>query len=109
MMTYVQKGWRLAQRNCLSTTDYLLDREEIAGLDGSGNILRRDVPGTRTDEKIIVAEGSSLTAPTCTYFHVNHQGSVMRRVGGKGQRRVDSEGGVRAAVVLDPWGSMEAS
>lgn len=61
-----------------TTTNYLLDgSREIAELDGSGNVLRRYVPGALTDEKIIVAEGSSLTAPTRTYFHVNHQGSIM--------------------------------
>jgi hypothetical protein len=57
--------------------DVVQKRGHRCPLDGSGNVLRRYVPGPLTDERIIVAEGSSLTAPTHTYFHVNHQGSVM--------------------------------
>ena len=61
-----------------TTTGFLLDdQEEIAELDGSGTVLRRYIPGPRVDDRIAVAEGASTTAPTLTYFHVNHQGTVI--------------------------------
>jgi hypothetical protein len=67
----------------------LLDgQEEIAELDGSGNLLRRLIPGPAIDERIAVAEGGSTTSPTKTDFHVNHEGSVMAKTDAAGNARL---------------------
>jgi len=61
------------------TTIFLLDgSDEIAELDGTTSaVQRRYIPGPSVDERIAVAEGSDTNAPTLTFFHVDHQGSVM--------------------------------
>lgn len=96
-----------------TTTNYLLDGDqEIAELDGSGNVLRRYVPGPLPDERIIAAEGSSLTAPTRTYFHVNHQGSVVEMTDAAGN---DGTTGACAAglncirLAYDEYGNLSSS
>ena len=59
------------------TTSYLLDGdEEVAEYNGA-TLLRRYITGPSVDYRIAHAEGSSITNPTKTYYHVNHQGSVM--------------------------------
>jgi RHS repeat-associated protein len=61
-----------------STTYYLLDGdEEIAEYDASGNVLRRYITGPAIDDRIATAEGGSISNPPKTYFHVNHQGSII--------------------------------
>jgi RHS repeat-associated protein len=66
------------------TTQYLLDGdEEIAELI-SGAVALRYIPGPSTDDRIAVTTGSSTTNPTLTYFHVNHEGSVMEMTDGPG-------------------------
>lgn len=61
-------------------TRYLLDGdEEIAELDGPNNVLRRFVTASAVDDRIADVEGPS-TSPTLanhTFYHVNHQGSVI--------------------------------
>ena len=68
------------------TTIFLLDgSDEIAEIDGStGSVQRRYIPASSVDERIAVAEGSDTNAPTLTFFHVNHQGSVMAMTDGNG-------------------------
>jgi RHS repeat-associated protein len=67
---------------------------------------------TTNDERIIVAEGSSLTSPTRTYFHVNHQGSVVQMTDAAGN---DGTTGACAAGVncirlaYDEYGNLSPS
>ena len=93
-----------------TTTNYLLsDTDEIAELDGSGNVLRRYIPGPRTDERIAVAEGSSTTAPTLTYFHVNQQDSVIAMTDSTGNA-VGCVSGVNCArMSYDEYGNLSSS
>jgi RHS repeat-associated protein len=66
------------------TTAYLLDGdEEIAEYNGA-TLLRRYVTGPRVDDRIAHAEGSATTNPTKTYYHANHQGSVIAMTDGSG-------------------------
>lgn len=59
------------------TTAYLLDGdEEIAEYSGA-TLLRRYVTGPAIDDRIARAEGSGTSNPTKTYYHTNHQGSVI--------------------------------
>jgi hypothetical protein len=68
----------------LGTTTYLLDGdEEIAEYSGA-TVLRHYVTGPGVDDRIAHAEGSSITSPTKTYYHTNHQGSVMAMTDGSG-------------------------
>ena len=61
------------------TTNFVLDgSDEIAEIDGTNR--RSSTPlhsGPLGRQRIAVAEGSDTSAPTLTFFHVNHQGSVM--------------------------------
>lgn len=75
---YDPLGRRLSKRVGSAVTRYLLDGdEEIAELSDSGVVLRRYIMGPAIDDRIATAEGSSTTSPTKTYYHTNHQGSVI--------------------------------
>ena len=66
------------------STTYLLDGDdEIAEYSGA-TVLRHYVTGPVVDDRIAHAEGSTITNPTKTYYHVNHQGSVMAMTDGSG-------------------------
>ena len=70
-----------------SVTQYVLDgEEEIAELDGSGAVLRRFVTASQIDERIASIEGASTTpiASAHTYFHTDHEGSVIAMSDGAG-------------------------
>jgi RHS repeat-associated protein len=59
-------------------TYYLLDGdEEIAEYGSTNTVLRRYITGPSIDERIATAEGSSTVSPPKTYYHTNHQGSVI--------------------------------
>jgi len=80
-------------------TQYLLDGdEEIAELDGTGAVLRRYVTGPVIDDRIARVEGSS-TFPTVaahTYYHANHQGSVLATT--------DATGTLQQQISYDEYG-----
>jgi RHS repeat-associated protein len=74
-------GRRVSKTVGSISTTYLLDgNEEIAEYSGA-TLLRRYVTGPAVDDRIVHVEGASTTAaptsPTHTYYHVNHQGSVI--------------------------------
>jgi RHS repeat-associated protein len=78
-------------------TSYLLDGdEEIAEYSGT-TLLRRYITGPGVDDRIAHAEGSAITTPTKTYYHVNHQGSVMAMT--------DSAGNSTATLSYDEYGN----
>jgi hypothetical protein len=70
-----------------TTTGYLLDGdEEIAEYSVSGgtwSLLRRYITGPNIDGRIAHVEGSSLTAPPKTYYHLTHQGNDPAALGGE--------------------------
>ena len=74
-------GRRVSKTVGSTSTTYLLDGdEEIAEYSGA-TLLRRYVTGPAIDDRIVHVEGASTTAAptstTHTYYHVNHQGSVI--------------------------------
>jgi RHS repeat-associated protein len=66
-------------------TTYLLDGdEEIAEYNSARTVLRRYVTGPVVDDRIVHAETSATTNPPKTYYHINHQGSVIAMTDGTG-------------------------
>jgi RHS repeat-associated protein len=89
-------------------TQYLLDGdEEIAELDGSGNLLRRYITGPAVDDRIARAEGSATSNPTKYYYHTNHQGSVLASTDASGnpiqQIAYDEYGNSASAATGEPF------
>ena len=79
-----------------TTTTYLSDgNEEIAEYNGA-TLLRRYVTGPQVDDRIAMVEGA-----TRTYFHVNHQGSVLAMTDAAGS--TSGTGGIRLAY--DAYGN----
>jgi RHS repeat-associated protein len=77
-------GRRIAKTVSGVSTTYLLDGdEEIAEYSGA-TVLRHFVSGPGVDDRIAHAEGSTIANPTKTYYHTNHQGSVMAMTDGSG-------------------------
>jgi RHS repeat-associated protein len=92
-----------------TTTNYLLDdQEELAELDGAGNVLRRYIPGPSIDDRIAVAEGSSTTAPVRTYFHVNHEGSVQAMTDAAGNATACAAGVLCQQLGYDDYGNLSS-
>jgi RHS repeat-associated protein len=79
------------------STSYLLDGdEEIAEYSGA-TVLRRFVTGPAVDDRIAHIEGSTLTNPAKTYYHTNHQGSVIAMT--------DGSGNVSQRIAYDEYGN----
>jgi RHS repeat-associated protein len=81
---YDALGRRVAKTYNGVTTLYLHDADdEIAEYSGSalssGALLRRYVTGPGVDDRITHIEGATTSPPVAahTYYHVNHQGSVV--------------------------------
>ena len=78
-------------------TIYLLDGdEEIAEYAGTA-VSHRYITGPRIDDRIAHALGSAITTPTKTYYHTNHQGSVMAMT--------DNAGNVTESMSYDEYGN----
>jgi RHS repeat-associated protein len=93
-----------------TTTNYLLDGDqEIAELDASGSLVRRYIPGPSADERIAVAEGGSTTAPILTYFHANHQGSVLAMTDSAGNAVSCAQGVNCQRLAYDEYGILSTS
>lgn len=74
---YDPLGRRLSKTVNGVSTYYLLDGdEEIAEYDSSGAVLRRYVMGSGIDDRIAMT-GAAVTSPPKSYYHTNHQGSVI--------------------------------
>jgi RHS repeat-associated protein len=79
------------------STFYLLDGdEEIAEYSGS-SLLRRYITGPNVDDRIAHAEGSATSNPTKTYYHTNHQGSVIATT--------DAAGNLSQRISYDEYGN----
>lgn len=75
---YDALGRRISKLVNGTPTYYLLDGdEEIAEYDGAGTVLRRYITGPSIDERVAAVEGSATVTPPKTYYHTNHQGSVI--------------------------------
>ena len=101
---YDPLGRRITKTVSGVTTGYLLDgEEEIAeySVDATGvwgAVLRRYITGPSVDERIARAEGSSTTNPTKTYYHVNHQGSVIATA--------NTDGSINQQLSYDVYGNL---
>lgn len=92
------------------TTQFVLDGpEELGELDASGNVMRRYIPGPGIDERIIVAEGASTIAPTRTWFHVNHEGSVTALTDASGNATGCASGVNCQRLAYDEYGNLSAA
>ncbi len=75
---YDPLGRRLQKTVDGTATYYLLDGdEEIAEYSAGGTVLRRYIMGPAVDDRVAAAEGSATISPPKTYYHVNHQRSVI--------------------------------
>jgi RHS repeat-associated protein len=92
-----------------TTTNFLLvGQEEVAELDGAGNVMRRYIPGPSLDERIVAAEGSSTTAPVRTYFHVDHAGSVRAMTDASGNVTGCAQGVLCQQLGYDDFGNLSS-
>ena len=93
-------GRRVSKSAGGTTTTYLLDgNEEIAEYSGP-TLLRRYITGPGVDERVAHAEGSATTNPPKTYYHVNHQGSVIDMT--------DATGNVLQEMSYDEYGNLSS-
>lgn len=96
---YDPLGRRAGKTVGSAVTKYLLDGdEEVAELDNAGTVLRRYITGPVIDERIAVAEGSATASPTKSYYHTNHQGSVIATT--------DSAGSLVQKFSYDEYGDL---
>jgi len=98
---------RMQQTAVSSTTEQYLydDNDLIVEYDGSGNILRRYVPGQGADQPLIWYEGSNLSSPH--WLHTDQQGSIIATSDSSGTATPYSY-----SVYGDPsggWGSSPAT
>jgi RHS repeat-associated protein len=77
-------GRRYSKTVNSTATSYLLDGDEEIGEYGSTGLLRRYITGPAIDDRIARAEGPLTAAPPKTYYHTNHQGSVVAITDGLG-------------------------
>jgi len=83
-----------------TTTQFLYEGSRLsAEFDGSGNVLRRYVHGTGTDEPIVWYEGSGTTDRR--WLHQDAQGSVVGYSG--------STGGMTTIYAYGPYGEPQSS
>ncbi|MDB6014611.1 MAG: Repeat family [Gammaproteobacteria bacterium] len=96
---YDGQGRRVSKTVNGTVTQYLLDGdEEIAELDGSGNVLRRYLMGPGTDDRVARAEGAATNNPTKYFYHTNHQGSVIDMT--------DASGNLTQQLSYDEYGNL---
>lgn len=82
-------------------TLYLLEGdEEIAELNSTGTLLRRYISGPGTDSRIVHAEGINASEVK-TYYHTNHQGSVVDMT--------DGNGNLQQQITYDEFGQSPAA
>ncbi|HEY3654734.1 MAG TPA: RHS repeat-associated core domain-containing protein [Steroidobacteraceae bacterium] len=102
-------GRRVSKTVSGVSTSYLLDGdEEIAEYSGT-TVLRRYITGTAIDDRIAHAEGSLTTAPPKTYYHVNHQGSVVAMTDAAGNVSGCAGGILCQRLAYDEYGNLSTS
>lgn len=99
---YDPLGRRVSQVVNGTVTKYLLDGdEEIAELDNAGAVLHRYITGPAIDDRIAHAVGAAISNPAKTYYHVNHQGSVMAMT--------DAVGNISQRMAYDEFGRLASN
>jgi RHS repeat-associated protein len=88
-----------------TTTGYLLDgNEEIAEYSVSGttwSLQRRYIVGPAIDERVAHVEGNALSGAPKTFYHVNHQGSVLAMT--------DATGATTQQLSYDEYGNLSST
>lgn len=106
---YDALGRRLSKTVNGVTTYYLLDGdEEIGEYDSAGTVLRRYLMGPSVDDRVATAEGSATTNPPKTYYHVNHQGSVIAMTDTAGNATGCASGVNCQRLSYDEYGNLGA-
>lgn len=84
-------GRRISKNVDGTLTYYLLDGdEEIAEYDGAGVMQRRYIMGPAVDDRVAMQADSTTSTPRKTFYHVNHQGSVIAMTDGAGNANCSS-------------------
>ncbi len=82
-----------------ATTSFLFDGDALVEeSDGSGNTLRRYVPGPGQDEPLVWFEGATLASPT--WLHADMEGSIVGLS--------DASGNSNGIYAYDPFGAPSA-
>lgn len=90
-----------------ATTYFLLDGdEEIAEYDSTGAVLRRYITGPAIDDRIATAQGSATVNPVKTYYHTNHQGSVIAMTDDLGRTAGCTVGTLCQRMSYDEYGNL---
>jgi len=109
---YDALGRRWSKLVGTQSTQYLLDGdEEIAEYDGtSGQLLRRYVVGPSIDDRVATIDGNALhpAATARTYFHTNHQGSVIAMTDQAGTATGTCSTGTCQILAYDEYGNLTA-
>jgi RHS repeat-associated protein len=93
-------GRRVSKTVAGVATTYLLDGdEEIAEYSGA-TVLRRYITGPGVDDRIAHAEGFSISSPTKTFYHTDHEGSVVDVT--------DAAGNATQRISYDEYGNLSA-
>lgn len=96
--TYDVLGRRQTKTVNGTLTNYLsAGNEEIAEYDGSGNVLRRYIPGPGTDQPVAMVIVSGATN-TLRFFHADRQGSIVAMADAAGAL-------IEGPYTYDPFGS----
>lgn len=96
---YDPLGRRISKTVSGTQTLYLLDGdEEIAELNTAGTILKRYITGPAIDDRIATIDLTIPSMPTKTFYHVNHQGSVVAMT--------DAVGTVQQRLSYDEYGKL---
>ncbi len=100
-------GRRVSKKVGGLSTYFLLDAdEELAEYDSAGALLRRYIMGPTVDDRIATAEGGATSNPPKTYYHVNHQGSVIAMTDSAGNASGCAAGLICQRMSYDEYGNL---
>ena len=90
-----------------ATTYFLPDVDtEIGEYDANGALLRRYIDGAETDQRIAAVEGSSITGGPKSYFHVNHERTVIATTDDAGRLSGCAAGVFCQRMAYDEYGRL---
>jgi RHS repeat-associated protein len=94
---YDALGRRVAKTVNGTSTTYLLDGDDDVAEYSGASLLRRYINGSGVDDHLAHAEGSAVSAPPKTYYHVNGNNTVVAMT--------DSSGTMTQRFAYDEFGS----